>query len=169
VQTENEIVERMVKGLPYKSYKKVIVGKLYINRIDPISQAKEGAIISGLPDKDESCIIDVWSELEDLYFRKANKFHFNNGYLIEYKRESFEEQKSPNEKTEEEIEELLNSKFFVIQNEINKITSEATLLRIIAMGKKLEKSEKIISAIELRLAEVQKEAFPDADRNTDQS
>ena len=157
--SQESVLELMAQNKPYKSYKKVILGKLYVQYIDPLTQQIQGMILEGDPNKGEETVIDMWSPLEDLFFRRSNRFHFENGHLVEYKRKEQPLEKTPNEVTDEEIEEVLDSRFFSLQNLLPKITSETTLLRILTIAREKQKSERILTLIETRLAEVQKESF----------
>lgn len=159
VQVSKDTLEKMMSEKPYKSYKKTILGQLYVNRLDPFTLNSEGVIIKGDPKKDDSCIIDVWSELEDIYLRRSNAVHFRNKHLVEYQRPEKPLPRDPNDKTEAEMEELLNSKFMAIQNELKKITSQETIIKLLTLAEALEKSDKIKAAINQRLTEIQQEDY----------
>jgi len=154
-QLDSNVYSLMQTGTPYKSYIKTVVSKVYVTVINPFSREPEGRILEGIPHKDESCIVDIWNEMEDVFFKRMNKRHFETGILSEYKRSNVPQAKSPNEITDDEIVELLNSKFLSLQSKINKMTSVAPIFRFINKAKELEKSQRIINFLEGKLAELQ--------------
>lgn len=157
-----EVYSAMSKGKPFKSYKKVIVGKIFIHYLDQFSGEQKGAILQGDPRKKnelEGCIFDVYSERENEFFKKMNRRHFEKGYLLEYKRVQEDIEKSPNEITDEEIEEYLNSPFLKLQNRVAHFTSVAPLWRFLVMAKDMEKSEKIFAFLESKISELQAKEY----------
>jgi len=146
----------MQTGKPYKSYIKTVLGKVYVNVWDSFENKKVGLIIEGNPNSQpEECIIDVWNEQEDVYFKRANKRHFETGFIIAHNRTDAPVERSPNDLTDDELNNLLNSKFLSLQSGVNKMTSVAPVFRMIEMAKKQEKSEKIIKFLEGKLSELQ--------------
>jgi hypothetical protein len=162
--TSNDIYSAMVGGKAYKTYKKTILGRLYVTALNMLTgtPTPEGVILEGDPRKNEpKSLFDVFSEQEDYFFKKMNKHHFDEGRLIEYSRG----QEKPRERTieefsDEELRTLINKPFLALQNTLNKTTSVATLFRIESIARDLEKSEKVMKAIQSRLAEVQEGLVP---------
>ena len=68
-----------------------------------------------------------------------------------------------NELSDEELDSLLNAKFFSIQKKVNEMTSVAPVFRLIERAKELEKSEKLISMLQLKLAELQEKEYSSQD------
>jgi hypothetical protein len=161
----SEILSKMVNNEPYKVYQKTTLGKVFVNFLDPLTNEQKGMILEGDPKKGEGTF-ETWGQLDDLYFRRANNILFSKGYLVEYNR-PIEKKKSPNEKTDEEIEELVNARYLAFQNEVQKIDSEVTLKRILAKAVELGKSDKIITFLEQRIAEVQQQEFAVEEQNAD--
>lgn len=155
-----EVFAAMQTGEPYKSYIKTILAKLYVRVWNPWLGKEDGLIISGNPkgsDK-EKCIIDVWSESEDLFLHRQNPRHFEAGYLVEYKRKASEApQKSDNELSDEEIEVLLSraTKFINLQKRVNEMTSVAPVFRLLEYAKEKDLSTKTIAFLEAKLSELQ--------------
>jgi len=153
------------EGKPFKSYIKTILGSIWIRVLNPFTQEIENILLQGNPkDKDkENCIVDVWSSKEDHFFVKVNKIHLDNGFIIEYNREKQKEKvseiKNINTISEEELEEIVNSKFFSLQSSLEKMDSIAIVFRMMEKAKELEKSEKIVNVIEARLTELQKKEY----------
>lgn len=152
----SEIFSKMQEGTPLLSYKKTILGQVGVHVLNPFTGQPEDRILKGDPKtNDDGCIVDLWSNAEVIYFQRANKRHFETGNLIEHKRSTFTPEKSVNEITDEEIVAILNSRFFSLQNKINEFTSPAPVHRFLNIAKEMEKSEKIIKAIEARLSELE--------------
>ena len=147
----------MQEGKPYRTYKKTILGKVYLSLLDPFSGNPTGLLLSGDPRKnEESSIVDVWSEREDLFLKRQNKLHFERGIIVSFTRPETEERvRVIEEYSDEELKELINSQFMKLQHAINKTESEIVLTRMIDLAKELDKSDKIVSAIEKRLSEIQ--------------
>jgi hypothetical protein len=157
MSNELEMYSSMQTGVPYKTYKKTILGKVYVSAIDPFSEQITGYLLYGDPKRgDESCFIDMWSERDDLFFRKSNRVHFEKGYLMETVRKHEEPVETPIEQASDEtLKGIINMKFLALQSKLNKIKTEAVLLRILDLAREMDKSEAIIRAIEARLTEVQ--------------
>jgi hypothetical protein len=151
-----DIYSKMQTDAPYKTYKKTILGKVYLTVINPFSGEPEGIIVSGDPKKNEG-LIDIWDIKQDMFFRRSNKRQFEMGNIIEYKR-PIEEQPKEREiesYSDEELKEVINQKFMALQHTVNKIKTETVLIRMIDLAREMEKSEKIIKVFEARLAELQ--------------
>ena len=145
----------------YKSYIKTILGALYINTLDDFNKPI-GIIVKGDPrGKDrQNCIIDTYNDTEDLYFKRNNRKHFEQGYLIEYERKETDVPvESSNIFTDEQLITIINSRFLSLQSAVNKMTSVSPVSRLIGLAREYEKSEKIISFLERRLSEIQESEF----------
>lgn len=154
---QNELVSAMVSGKPFKSYKKVVLGKVAIKLWDSLTNEPKEEIFVGDPRSGDDAVIDVWSEKEQVYFERMNRKHFELGNLIEFKRPEVEEVKERTfeQYTDEEIKEVVNSRFLSLQSTLNKIESVAVLFRLKTAAEELEKSDKITKAIEARISELQ--------------
>jgi hypothetical protein len=147
-------------GAPFKSYIKTILGRVYVTVWNPFEDIPEGVILYGDPRKqEESCIVDVFNEQEDYFFRTKNKLHLQTGDVIAFVRKEEEKERTPEEFSDEELKEVLSKPFFSIQKLVNDTVSVALLFRIKNLAQEMEKSEKVISTIEARLSEVQAAEF----------
>lgn len=156
---DSDTFSLMQTGEPYKSYIKGILGRAYITVLNPFNNEPEGKILSGNPAKqDEESIVDVWTEKEDVFFKRMNKRHFETGVLRSFVRKEKEVQPSPNDITDEEIYGLF-SRFLTLQSRVNKMTSVAPVFRVLTIAKELEKSEKIIKFLEGRISELQLQEY----------
>lgn len=162
-QTSNEIYSAMIGGRPYKTYRKTILGRVYVTSLNMISgtPTPEGVILSGDPKrKDPGTMFDVFSEQEDYFFRKMNKRHFDSGVIIEYVRTEEPKERTIEEFSDEELRAIIAKPFKALENSINSTKSVATLYRILNLAQEMEKSEKVIRHIESRLSEVQESSMP---------
>lgn len=157
--TESAIFSAMQTGQPYKSYRKTILGQVYVKILNPFNDVDPmGLILSGEKNTEDTAIVHVWSAKEDQFIRSMNKTHFERGYLVEYKppeERVVSEDEKYNTLNDGELQKLLSSKYFTLQAAVNKMTSEAPLYRLLTFAEEKEKSEKIINLIKGRLSEVQ--------------
>ncbi len=143
----------MQQGKPYSSFKKTILGKLFVKVLDPFSREPSNIILQG---SGESGIIDTWSIEEDLYIKRSNPVHIKNGYLIQFTRkDDVVVEDNFNNLSDDEMIDLLSSKFLALQAKVKKMTSVAPIFRMLEIARGLEKSEKIIKYLEGELARVQ--------------
>ena len=154
-----DIFSAMQTGKPYKSYIKTILGQVYVVKLDSFSEQPAGILLKGNPNhREEECIVDTWSEKEDVFFRRMNARLFKIGSIIVYDRPevvTLSEEDSINSATDDELTKIMNSKYLSFSSSVNKITSEGTLFRLLNLARENEKSEKYIKFIELRLSMVQ--------------
>jgi hypothetical protein len=148
---------------PVKSYIKTILGKVAVIFWDTYEQKPASLILEGDPRRqDEDTIIDVFSDREDSYFRKINREHFRLGNLRPFERKvEVKAEKTLEEYSDEELTAIVNKPFLALQNALNKSQTEAVVYRMLNIATDLEKSEKVIRAIESRLSEVQAASQPD--------
>jgi len=162
-QDRNLVGQTLRGGTPMKSYKKTILGKVFVTAWNSFESTPEGLILQGNPDtNDDGCIIDIWSVDEDYYFRSKNKEHLQTGVVVEYVRKTVESEKTVEQFTDEELESLLEDKFkkfFALQTLLNSVKSVPVLFRIKRIAENNEKSSKVVAAIEARISELQKEEF----------
>lgn len=162
--TNNDIYSAMIGGKPYKTYKKTILGRLYVTYLNMLTgtPVPEGTIMEGDPSTNEgTCLFDVFSEQEEYFFKKMNKRHFDEGRLIEYSRANEEpKERTIEEYSDEELRIIINKPFKALENTLNSTNSVATLFRILTLAQEMEKSGKVINHIESRLAEVQEGLTP---------
>ena len=146
----------MQTGIPYKIYKKVILGRVYLDVLNPYSKTPDGIILQGDPrSNDKGCFLKIWSPEEDVYLHNQNEKHFSTGTIAEQEKPLDESVKQLGNYSEDDVAELVNSHHIKFQNELNRINSEAFLFRLLNKATELDKSDKIIAKIEARLAEVQ--------------
>lgn len=142
---------------PFASYMKTILGRVGVNVWDRFTNMPAYVILEGDPRrKDEKAIVDVWNQREDMFFRRNNQRHFEKGILIPYTRPENVQTELPIEQfSDDQLKEIVNSKFLALQNKLNKIDSIAVLFRMITIAEELDKSSKITDAIQARISELQ--------------
>lgn len=158
----NELFSTMDEGRPHKSYIKGILGQVAVIIWDNFEEKPIEIILKGNPkSRDESSIVDVWSAKEDVFFNRINQKLFANGMMLPYVRPELPAvvEKTVEQSSDEELTTMINSRFLAFQASLNKIFSVAVLFRIRGLAEDLEKSEKIIKAIEARISEVQASEF----------
>lgn len=150
------VFSSMQSNTPYATYRKTILGKVYVTVLSPFTNKPEGVLLEGEPKTDERAMVDVWSEMQDLYFKRQNKKHFQEGTIIKVQREVKEEFPHTIEQySDDELKEVLNYRYASLVKTINDINTVPVLIRMTELAREGEKSEKIIRAIEARLSEVQ--------------
>jgi len=150
-----DIYALMQTGKPYKTFKKTILGKVYVTVLNTFSDQPEGKILQGRANTPDS-LVDVWSEKEYLFFRRMNKRHLELGTLIEYERpEVVEEAKKIEQASDDELKAVIKQRFMALKNVVEKTESIPFLYRLLELARELEASEKIIAKIETRISELQ--------------
>jgi hypothetical protein len=145
----------MQSASPYASYRKTILGKVYVMVLNPFTNKPEGILLEGEPKEDDKAVIDVWSEMEDLYFKRQNRKHFQEGTIIKVQREEKPEVHTIEQYSDEELKEVINYRYITLNKTLNEITTAPVLMRMLDLAREMEKSERIVKAIEARLSAVQ--------------
>lgn len=166
--SNTDVYAAMQTGKPYKTYKKVILGKVFLRVLDPFNDDAIGVHLVGNPNKnEEGCFFHVWNEKQDVFLQRMNKPHFKSGTLIEVKggqpKEEDADKKGYKDYTDEDIVEIAKSKFFALKSLLKDSDSEAFIYRILTTAEELERPEKTLDEIRKRLSEVQAGDIPDAD------
>jgi hypothetical protein len=159
-KTDSKVFAMMQTGKPIKSYIKTIPAKVYVTILNQFDE-KEGVILEGNPkSQDDKCIIDIWRDAEDVFFKRANKKSLETGVIIPFNRSEeviITEEEKYNTLSDEEMITILKDPFYSLQSAVNKMTAQAPIYRMLSLAKELEKSEKIIKFIEGRLASLELE------------
>jgi len=165
-----DIYSAMQTEAPYKTYKKVILGKVFLRALDPFSDEPVGIHLEGNPkSNDAGCFFYVWNEKQDVFLKRMNALHFEKGNMIVWETQDVPEDapevKQYSDYTEADIEEIAKYKFFKLQSTLKEANSEAFIFRILSKAEELERPEKTLDEIRLRLSEIQAGEVPDG--NTD--
>lgn len=157
--TDYDIYSAMQSGEPLAVYRKTILGKVHVVTLNPFTDEAEGVILEGdpaKPDEIETQVIELWTNKSKLFFERMNKKHIAAGRLSLVKKEALPvAPPSPNVISDEEISELLDSKFLALKARLDKFTDSAPVFRILNKARELDKSEKIVKHIEERLSQLQ--------------
>lgn len=161
VLARNEVYATMEGGEPYASYTKTILGQVAVTVWDNVLEKPVDVILRGDPKKrDADSIVNVWSAKEDSFFKRVNRNHFSKGLVIPFQsKEPVVEEKTIEQATDEELLAIVNLKYIAFTNKLNKIDSIPVLFRMKLLAQEADKSEKITSAIEKRISEVQSKEF----------
>jgi len=155
---ERELYAAMSEGKPLKRYIKTILGKVYVTTLNPFDGKPQAIELYGEPKpRNSRAIVEVWTSKEDVFFQRINAEHFKAGNLrrLEEKETVKDVGKSPNEISDDEIEEILNKPFLALKNRLNKFTAPAPVYRFLLKAEEMEKSEKIVNSIKARMAELE--------------
>lgn len=158
---DSAVYAAMQTDKPYKSYIKKIIGKVSVYVLNPFSGEPEVKLLKGLPKskKNSDCIVDVWSEMEDAYFKRTNRKQFEMGNITPYVRPENEPMVEPtvNELSDEQLLAMLKLKYFELAKRLGEFTSISPLYRILDIARENDKTEKIIKLIESKISEFQQE------------
>jgi len=161
-QISPDVFSKMQTGDPTAVYGKTILGKVEVSVINPFDGTPENVLLHGNPKKNDSnCFVEVWSQMEEVYFERQNAPLFKGGYLIKVKEGKKPPVKDKDKEvsyegiTDEYIEELITAPFMKFKSELNAIDSEAVVYRILSMAEEMERPEKTMQHIRQRLTEIQ--------------
>jgi hypothetical protein len=159
VNMEEAYVDAMIEGVPYSRYRKTILGKVFVVRLDPFSDKPETQILAGdpnNPDDDPTTTVELWTKRQDLFFRRVHTKHFEAGRLAKLANEvPIEDRVSPNQLSDEELEKLMTEPFFTMKSRLETFTDIAPVFRILNKARECDKSEKFIKHIEAKMSELQ--------------
>jgi hypothetical protein len=158
---DTKVFAVMQEEKPYRTYTKRIIGKVGVKILNPFTHEEEMILLTGHP-SDETAFLDVWSAGEAQYVEKYNAPLIKKGILVKKDRpevEKLTEEEKYNQLSDEELDEILNSRWLKFVNALNKMTSEAPVHTMYRLAQEQEKSEKTITAIKARLSEIQSEKY----------
>lgn len=152
---EYRIFAAMEQRQPIAIFKKTIVGKVYVTVLNPFTDQVEGMHLEGNAEAgDERAFVELYDQKSLAFFKRINKKQFDLGNLIQVDTLP-EEEESPNQITDEEIESLLGEPFFTLKNKLDTFTEVAPVLRLLNKARDMDKSEKLIKHIEEKMAEIE--------------
>ena len=161
-QISPDVYAKMQTGDPTAVYGKTILGKVEVSVINPFNGTPQNVMLEGDPKKNNpKCFVEVWSQMEEVYFERQNAPLFKEGYIIKMKDAKKPEVKQDAKETtyeditDEYIEELITAPFMKFKSELNAIDSEAVVYRILSMAEEMERPEKTMQHIRQRLTEIQ--------------
>jgi hypothetical protein len=143
---------------PFATYTKTILGQVGVHVWDRFTNTPAYVILKGDPRKagDEGCLVDVWNSRENAYFLRSNARHFAKGTMRPYQRPENVAVETPIEQySDEQLRELINMKFAAMNRQLTEIKSVPVIFRMLSLATEMEKSDKIIKALEARIAEIQ--------------
>lgn len=157
----NDLFATMEHGKPFASYTKAILGKVAVTTWDNFLGKPVDIVLRGDPRrKDADCIVNVWSEKENAFFKRANARHFKKGTIIPYTApEAAVEERTIEQSTDDELREIVGMKFIAFQQKVNKIESVPVLFRMKTIAEDMDR-QKYIGPIESRISELQAAEYP---------
>lgn len=151
-----ELWNAIQQNKPFKTYRKTILAKVFVTVYDPFKDTPTGILLEGIPGEDPKSFINVYDEMEDVFFKRMNRRHLDVGTVIlSSALETKEAPETIEQAEDDKLREVVNSKFFTLKNILEKTTSEAFVYRLLTIAQEEEKSVKYIQSIEDRLAEIQ--------------
>lgn len=158
-EIDTEVFAAMQGNRPVSCYKKTILAKVFVTVLNVFDNSPEGRLLTGQPGSADSMVY-CYSIPEDVFFKRYNRRHLERGVIIsvpvQVEQPAPEPAELPLEQASDEtLRQLVNSRYKGLEAALNKTESEALVFRILAIAREEEKSEKIIRAIETRLAEIQ--------------
>jgi len=157
-EPDYSVVKLMQEDNPVAVYKKDIVGQVSVKYFDSLEGTFKERMLVGLPNdnKNENNFIELWSEAELIYFKRENKFHLENGYLVEFDvpRDRGIEQ-TVNNLSATELRDLVNAPFLKLKKTVEQMTSEAAVMRTLAMADEEERPAKTMEFLKERLSKIQ--------------
>lgn len=155
--SDYDIFSAMQEGRePLARFRKTIVGKVHVTALNPFSDTPEGVLLEGDAEKS---YIELWDAKQLVFFTRMNEKHLQAGRIVRMEKTPEPPPPSPNQLTDEEIDELLEGKFLPLKHKVEKFTDAAPVLRLINRARELEKSEKIIKFLEERIAQLELEKY----------
>ena len=158
----NELYSSMETGKPYAAYIKAILGQVAVTVWDNILDKPVDVILKGNPNrKEDGCVVKVWSDKENVFFRRTNKRHFDKGTLRSYEvPEEAHEVPTIEQASDEELKKIVNFKYLALLHKLSEINSIPVLFRMVSLAEDMEKSEKITRVIQARISELQVSEYP---------
>jgi hypothetical protein len=152
-----EIYAAMQKEDPYKTYRKTVPAKVVVGIISPFDQKPEMVLLFGDPKKDRNAKIDLWSEMEDVYFKRYNKRQLERGVLIpvEATKLDLPTKRTIEQFSDDELREVINKPYAQLAKTVADIKTPAVVMRMLELSREMEKSERIVKVFEAKLSELQ--------------
>jgi len=145
----------MQGGEPIRTYKKAILGKVFINVWNSFEEKPEGMLLAGKESSEDS-MYDIWNEKELRFFELMNKRTLETGHVIAVDRTKIEpDVVKKADYTDEELEKILRDKYFTLRSFLKDVDSVPVVFRLLTIAEKIDKPAKTIDSIKDRLAELQ--------------
>lgn len=157
---EQAVYEAMALDEAYAEYKKTIRGKVVVSYLNSFTGKPEQKLLSGEDNNNENARHKVWSKTEDLYFKRANRKHFEFGRVVEVSSKATKakaEKRAIEQYSDEELKEVIKSRYVTFQKLLAEVASPAVVYRMHELAKDMDVSDKVMSSIKLKLSELQLE------------
>lgn len=141
---------------PIARYQKTIVGKVHVVALNPFSDSPEGVLLEG---DGKDSYIELWDAKALVFFERMNRSHIEAGRVVKMEKTPQPPPISPNQVTDEEIDNLLEGKFVTLKSRVTKFTDVAPAMRLLNRARELEKSEKLIKYLEETIAQLELEKY----------
>jgi len=150
-----KVFANMQDKKPYTTYEKTILGKVFVTVLDPFSGNPVGMLLHGRRGEPDT-IINMWSEVEDLFFKRSNRRELERGTIVKVVLpEQVEEPHTIEQYSDDELKSVINQRYASFQKVLSSIENEAVVYRMLNLAEEMEKSDRIMQAIKSKLAELQ--------------
>ena len=155
-----DVISLMSTDTPVAVYAKAkgFLGLIYIKTFNSITNEVDEFHLEGNPN-DPDCdtnFVELWSEQEHAFFKRANKYHLNEGSVIRTdKKRPSKIKQSANNRPDKFLEALVSKPFMALKAEVEKMTTEAALLRVIQFAEDAQRPEKTMDYLRGRLSLIQ--------------
>lgn len=152
---------------PYRVYKKTILARVLVRYLDPVRLIPAEVVLTGDPETGEieDQIIKVWSVAEDVYLRRNNKKHLEDGVLIEFSGDD-EGIETVNQISDDEIELILAQPYFALKNKLAEFTSPVPVRRFLIAAERMNRPIKTVEYIQSVLSKMEQD--PEEQQPTDE-
>jgi hypothetical protein len=145
-------ISAMQTGDPVATYKKTTVGKVSVKVINTFSGDLEDLVLSG---DGEDSMVNLWSDVEYAYFKKANRYAIREGLIIQYDVPREPEERTMEQYNDEELRAVVNQVGLKFAKSLAEVKSLALANRILNIAREGNKSEKMINSILAKISELQ--------------
>jgi hypothetical protein len=152
-----KVFNDMQTGKPFATYRKTTLGKVFVNVLSSFPPyAKEGLMLVGEPNS-ETAKVNLWSEMEEAFFKRVNSRALETGVVIKVKVEevAVDAPKTIEQFSDEELVKVLSQHYTKLQETVSGIKSEAVLQRLLQLAKDNDKSTKTVEALVAKLSALQ--------------
>jgi hypothetical protein len=164
--SDASVFAKMQTSEPLAVYAKTIPARVLVRILNPFDDSPTDIHLQGRPQnpEDRDGFIELWTEKQLAYFKNSNKYHLDKGILVEYNKPLDKSiKKTMDNLSDEEIEKLLDAKFFTLKHAVEKMTSEAAVARVLRMAELMDKGEGTTNFLKEKLSKVQRGELEDED------
>ena len=161
-EVSHSVYSKMQVGEPVAIYKKTVLAKVEVSVINAFNDNRpENITLYGDPKKNHpDCFVEVWSQMEQVYFERQNAPFFKRGYLVKLDELVKPKRTDPQGKdysklTDADIKKMVTSPFMKFKKDLNAIDEVGVLYRVQSIAEEMERPYKTMEHIDQRITELQ--------------